>query len=44
MTPDDPDLIRKRRQGRSLVMALLLGALVILIFFVTLSKIRSGMH
>jgi len=41
---DRSDLIRKRQQGRAIVMGLLLGALVLLIFAVTISKIRMGMH
>lgn len=49
MTPKEPnrelqDLIRKRQRGRALVMALLLGALVILIFAVSIAKIRIAMH
>ena len=43
MMPDDQDLIRKRQRGRAIVLALLLGALVILIFAITLAKIRMGM-
>ena len=44
MTPDDHDLIRRRQQGRAIVMGLLLGGLVLLIFAITISKIRMGMH
>ena len=49
MTPNGPDrelhdLIRRRQRGRALVMALLLGALVILIFAVSIAKIRIAMH
>jgi hypothetical protein len=48
MTPPDPgpdhDLIRSRQRGRAIVMGLLLGGLVVLIFAITLSKIRMGMH
>ncbi|SEN43473.1 hypothetical protein SAMN05192583_2769 [Sphingomonas gellani] len=43
MMPDDQDLIRRRQRGRAVVMALLLGGLVILIFAITLAKIRMGM-
>lgn len=42
----DPDLkneIRKRQRSRSLITGLILGALAILFFFVTIAKIR-GMH
>ena len=41
MTPDD-DLIRARQRGRAIVMALLLGAFVILVFFISIAKIRAG--
>jgi hypothetical protein len=48
MTPQDHgpdlDLIRRRQRSRALVMALLLGGLVVLVFAITLSKIRLGMH
>ena len=37
------DLIRRRQMGRAKVMALLLGAFVILIFAVSIAKIRAGM-
>lgn len=46
MTPFDPDpqeLIRRRQRGRSIVMAVLLGALVVLIFGIAIAKIRGGM-
>ncbi len=39
-----PSYSRGEGQRRATVMALLLGFLVVLIFFITLSKIRSGMH
>jgi len=42
MTPDDEDLIRRRQRGRALVVALLLAGLVVLIFAITLAKIRQG--
>jgi len=44
MKSDDLDLVRRRQRGRALVMGLLLGALVLLIFAITISKIRMGMH
>jgi hypothetical protein len=44
MTPDDQDLIRRRQKGRSIVMALILGALVILLFAVSWAKIKAGHH
>jgi hypothetical protein len=40
---DTDDLIRKRQKGRATVVALLLGAFVVLIFFITIAKIRQGM-
>lgn len=41
---DPEDLVRRRQRGRATVMALLLGALVVLIFAITLAKIRLGMQ
>lgn len=43
MTPDDKELIRQRQKGRSVVMAVLLGAFVVLVFAITIVKIRNGM-
>ncbi|RIA43863.1 hypothetical protein DFR49_2094 [Hephaestia caeni] len=40
---DDEDLIRKRQRSRSIVMALLLGAFVILMFGISIVKIKAGM-
>ena len=37
MRPED-ELIRKRQRDRARVMALLLGAFVILMFFITIAK------
>jgi type II secretory pathway component PulK len=42
MIPDNLDLIRRRQRGRAIVMALLLGALVVLVFAVSIAKIRAG--
>jgi hypothetical protein len=42
MSPDDQDIIRRRQRGRSIVMALLLCALVILVFAVSWAKIKAG--
>ncbi len=36
------DAIRRRQRGRAIVMGLLLGALVVLIFFVSIAKIKAG--
>ena len=43
MTADDEDLIRSRQKGRAIVMALLLGAFVVLVFFIAIARIRGGM-
>jgi hypothetical protein len=42
MTPDDERLIRTRQQVRARVMALLLGGFVILMFAISIAKIRAG--
>ena len=42
MSPDD-DLVRARQRGRAKVMALLLGGLVVLLFLITIVKIKAGM-
>lgn len=42
MKHDDDDLIRKRQRSRAIVLALLLGALVLLVFLVTLTRIQQG--
>ena len=42
MTPDEQDMIRRRQRSRAIVMALLLGALVVLIFAVSIAKIKAG--
>ncbi|HVJ00263.1 MAG TPA: hypothetical protein VM657_14490 [Sphingomonas sp.] len=39
---DDEDLIRQRQRSRSIVLALLLGAFVILMFFIAIAKIKAG--
>ena len=44
MTPQDQNEYRKRQRGRAIVMALLLGAFVVLMFAITIAKIRAGMH
>ena len=43
MTPEEQDLVRRRQRSRAIVTALLLGALVILIFAIAITKIRQGM-
>lgn len=42
MIPDNQDIIRRRQRGRAVVMALLLGALVVLVFAVSIAKIKAG--
>lgn len=42
MTPEEEELVRARQKSRALVMALGLGALVILFFVVTIAKIQAG--
>lgn len=42
MTPEQEKLIRARQRSRSLVMALILGGLVVLFFFITIAKIQAG--
>ena len=43
MMPDDEDPIRKRQRGRATVLALLLGALAVLVFAITITRIQQGM-
>jgi hypothetical protein len=43
MTPAEQDIIRQRQKSRARIMALLLGAFVILIFAVAIVKIREGL-
>lgn len=42
MTPEEQDQIRARQKSRSIVMGLLLGALVILFFAITMAKIGAS--
>jgi hypothetical protein len=42
MVRDEEDLIRRRQRERARIMALLLGAFVILMFFITMAK--SGLN
>ena len=39
---DNQDLIRRRQKSRATVMALLLGAFVILVFAISIVKIQLG--
>ena len=43
LMPNDEDMIRSRQRGRSRVMAILLGAFVILMFAISIAKIKAGM-
>jgi len=43
MTPEEEDVVRRRQKSRAIVMGLLLGGLAILIFLITLSRIRLAM-
>ncbi|GAA0307703.1 hypothetical protein GCM10009087_17140 [Sphingomonas oligophenolica] len=42
-TEAENDAIRKRQRSRSIVMALLLGAFVVLMFGISIAKIKGGM-
>ncbi|WP_375398561.1 hypothetical protein [uncultured Sphingomonas sp.] len=42
MTPDDQRIADQRRRSRALVTALILGALVVLIFALAIVKIKAG--
>ena len=41
--PNDDDPIRARQRSRAVVMAVLLGAFAILVFAISIVKIRAGM-
>ena len=40
---DNQDLVRSRQKSRARVMALLLGAFVILVFAISIVKIQAGL-
>ncbi|WP_414900552.1 hypothetical protein ACMT1E_12165 [Sphingomonas flavalba] len=40
--PDDTDRIRSRQRSRALVTALLLGALVVLFYFIAIAKMSGS--
>lgn len=42
MTPEDHDRIRARQKSRALVMGLLLGALVLLFYGITIAKMGGN--
>ncbi|WP_164523477.1 hypothetical protein [Sphingomonas sp. S-NIH.Pt15_0812] len=43
MTPEEQDLVRRRQRSRAIVMAVLLGAFVLLVFGISIAKIQAGM-
>ena len=43
MNREEEDLIRQRQKGRAVVLAVLLGVFVVLVFAITIVKIRAGM-
>jgi hypothetical protein len=40
--PAREDLVRARQKGKAVVMALLLGAFVVLVFAITIVKVKHG--
>ena len=42
--PDHADLVRKRQRSRATVLAVILGAFVILVFAISIAKIQAGQH
>lgn len=42
MTPEEERLIRARQRSRSIVMGLVLGALAVLFFFITIAKMSGS--
>ena len=42
MNKDEQDLIQRRQKSRAIVMAVLLGAFVILVFAISIVKIKAG--
>lgn len=43
VVPVNADQVRARQRSRATVMALILGAFVILVFAITMAKIKAGM-
>ena len=43
MTPDEETELRKRQKSRAIVMAVLLGGFCVLMFAITIAKIKAGM-
>ena len=44
MKQDEQDLVHRRQKSRAIVMAVLLGAFVILVFAISLVKIQQGIN
>ncbi|OWK30764.1 hypothetical protein [Sphingomonas mucosissima] len=44
MKQDEQDLVQRRQKSRAIVMAVLLGAFVILVFAISLVKIQQGIN
>lgn len=42
MTPEEMRLFRARQRSRAMILAIVLGALAILFFVVTIAKIQAG--
>jgi len=42
MTPQEEKIVRQRQKSRALVVALMLGAFVILIYGISIAKIAGG--
>ncbi|EQB02979.1 hypothetical protein L288_15320 [Sphingobium quisquiliarum P25] len=42
MTPEEDEQVRSRQKSRAIVMGLLLGALVILFYAITIAKMDGG--
>ena len=42
MTPEEEKIVRARQKSRALVVALMLGAFVILIYGISIAKIAGG--
>lgn len=43
MTPREEELIRQRQRGRAIVLGLVLAGFAVLIFAITIAKIKAGM-
>ena len=42
MTPEEQKIVRQRQKSRALVVALMLGAFVLLIYGISIAKIAGG--